>query len=84
MAAALARAARRGVPCRVLMDAVGSKRALARLAPKMRADGIQVQAMLPVNLFRHNAARFDLRNHRKIVVVDGCVGYTGLAKHRQC
>jgi cardiolipin synthase len=77
VAAALARAARRGVPCRVLMDAVGSKHALSRLAPKMRSDGIQVQAMLPVNLFRHNAARFDLRNHRKIVIVDGCVGYTG-------
>jgi cardiolipin synthase len=77
VAGALARAAKRGVPCRVLMDAVGSKRALARLAPKMRTEGIQVRAMLPVNLFRHNAARFDLRNHRKIVVVDGCVGYTG-------
>ena len=33
--------------------------------------------MLPVGLFRRNAARFDLRNHRKIVVIDGRVGYTG-------
>ena len=33
--------------------------------------------MMPVGLFRRNAARFDLRNHRKIVVVDGRVGYTG-------
>jgi len=32
---------------------------------------------LPVGLFRRNTARFDLRNHRKIVVVDGRVGYTG-------
>lgn len=77
VADALARAVKRGVACRVLMDAVGSKRGLARLAPKMRANGIEVQAMLPVNLFRHNAARFDLRNHRKIVVIDGCIGYTG-------
>jgi cardiolipin synthase A/B len=77
VADALAAAAKRGVQCRVLMDAVGSKRALRRLAPKMRANGIQVHAMLPVNLFRHNTARFDLRNHRKIAVIDGRVGYTG-------
>jgi cardiolipin synthase len=59
------------------MDAVGSKPALRRLAPQMRAEGIEVQAMLPVNLFRRNAARFDLRNHRKITVIDGRIGYTG-------
>ena len=77
VAGALARAAGRGVKCRVLMDAVGSKHGLARLAPKMRADGIEVNAMLPVGLFRRNAARFDLRNHRKIAVLDGSLGYTG-------
>jgi cardiolipin synthase len=33
--------------------------------------------MLPVGLFRQNTARFDLRNHRKILVIDGRVGYTG-------
>jgi cardiolipin synthase len=70
-------ASRRGVRCRVMMDAVGSKRGLARLAPGMRAGGVEVQAMLPVGLFRRNASRFDLRNHRKIAVIDGSVGYTG-------
>ena len=74
---ALARAVKRGVQCRVLMDAVGSKPALAKLAPQMRANGIEVQAMLPVGFFRHNAARFDLRNHRKIAVIDGRIGHTG-------
>ena len=74
---ALARAVKRGVQCRVLMVAVGSKLALRKLAPKMRAQGIEVQAMLPVNLFRRNTARFDLRNHRKIAVIDGRIGYTG-------
>ncbi len=77
VADALARAAKRGVSCRVLMDAVGSKRALARLAPKMRAQGIEVLATLEVGFFRHNAARFDLRNHRKIAVIDGNIGHTG-------
>jgi cardiolipin synthase A/B len=74
---ALARAAGRGVACRVLMDAVGSKKALRRKARQMRARGIKVTALLPAGLFRRNAARFDLRNHRKIAVIDGAVGYSG-------
>lgn len=60
-----------------MLDAVGCKEALSHLAPRMRANGIEVQSMLPVGFFRHNAARFDLRNHRKIAVIDGRVGYTG-------
>ena len=77
VADALARAVKRGVQCRVLMDAVGSRPALTRLAPKMREQGIEVQSMLTVNFFHRNAARFDLRNHRKIAVMDGRIGYTG-------
>jgi cardiolipin synthase A/B len=77
VAEALAKAVARGVKCRVLLDAVGSKRALRRLARRMRAGGIEVTAVLAVGLFRRNAARFDLRNHRKIGVIDGQIGYTG-------
>jgi cardiolipin synthase len=77
VADALARAVKRGVKCRVLMDAVGSKRGLARLAPRMRAAGVEVHAAMPVGFFRRNAARYDLRNHRKIAVIDGSVAYTG-------
>ncbi len=77
VAEALARAVKRGASCRVMMDAVGSKQALARLAPKMRKDGIEVRALLPVGFFRSNAGRFDLRNHRKIAVIDGVIGHTG-------
>jgi cardiolipin synthase len=77
VAEALSRAAARGVKCRVLMDAVGSKRALRKLAGPMRAGGIEVTALLPAGLFRRNAARFDLRNHRKIAVIDGGIGYSG-------
>jgi cardiolipin synthase len=74
---ALTRAAARGVRCRVLMDAVGSRGGLQRLAPILRTKGIEVLEMLPVGLFRRNTGRFDLRNHRKIVVIDGTTGYTG-------
>ncbi len=77
VADATLRATKRGVKCRVLMDAVGSKRGLARLAPEMREGGVDVHAMLPVGLFRRNAARFDLRNHRKIAVIDARIGYIG-------
>lgn len=74
---ALLAASRRGVQCRVLLDAVGSKQALKRLAPEMRAAGIVVQSMLAVGLLRRSSGRFDLRNHRKLAVIDGEVGYTG-------
>jgi cardiolipin synthase len=77
VAEALARAVGRGVKCRVLLDDVGSKVALRKLARQMRASGIEVTPLLPVGLFRRNAARFDLRNHRKIAVIDGKIGYTG-------
>lgn len=74
---ALARATRRGVACRVLVDYLGSRSHLAGIAAKMRADGIEVTPVMPVGLFRAKAARFDLRNHRKIVVIDGAIGYVG-------
>jgi cardiolipin synthase len=77
VADSLVRAAKRGVQCRVLMDAVGSRRGLRQLAPHLRAEGVEVRAMLPVGFFRRNAARFDLRNHRKLAVIDGQIGYTG-------
>jgi cardiolipin synthase len=77
VADALARAAVRRVECRVLIDAVGGEGGLARLAPRLRAEGVDVRAMLPVGLFRRSAGRFDLRNHRKIAVIDGRIGYTG-------
>ena len=39
--------------------------------------GVAAHEMLPVGLFRWKAARLDLRNHRKIAVIDGRVAYTG-------
>ena len=43
----------------------------------MAERGIQAHPMLPVGIFRRQTARFDLRNHRKIAIIDGRVGYTG-------
>jgi cardiolipin synthase A/B len=75
---ALLRARRRGVRCRLLLDAAGSRVFLrGEWARTLRAAGVEVAAALPVNPIRGLAARLDLRNHRKLCVVDGRVGYMG-------
>jgi cardiolipin synthase len=78
VAAALMRAAGRGVSCRVLVDAIGSAHFLrSSLAGDLRRSGVQVQAALQAGLSRLLFVRPDLRLHRKIVVIDGAIGYTG-------
>lgn len=75
---ALVRAAQRGVACRFLADASGARPFLrGPQAQRLRKAGVEVVAMLPVNALRAAVARLDLRNHRKLMVVDGLVGYTG-------
>ncbi|HKB41548.1 MAG TPA: cardiolipin synthase [Gemmataceae bacterium] len=74
---ALGRAVQRGVRCRVLADAIGSRSGLRTLRPKLTATGVEVHEMLPVSLLPWKKARVDLRNHRKIAVIDGRIGYTG-------
>lgn len=77
--AALERATARGVTVRVLSDhlmillSAARKPTLARLA----SMGAEWHGMLPLRPFRGQWQRPDLRNHRKIVVVDGRVGHTG-------
>jgi cardiolipin synthase len=74
---ALVSAVGRGVKCRVLIDAIGAKAFLKTLDIEMAENGIEVHLMLPVSALRFYAHRLDLRNHRKIAVIDGQVGYTG-------
>ena len=78
--AALVDAVRRGVKCLLLIDALGSRKAIATICPRLRAAGVEVHVLLPGGLLRNlhrNAARYDLRNHRKIAVIDGAIGYVG-------
>ena len=77
VADALIRAAGRGVAVRVLMDAIGSRDGIAKLGPRLRAAGCEVVTVMPLRLVGENAARLDLRNHRKIAVIDGAVAYFG-------
>lgn len=75
--AALAAAVQRGVRCRLIVDSVGSAKFLKQAAGSLRKAGVEVVEALPVGVFRRRAARFDLRNHRKLAVIDGRIGYTG-------
>ncbi|HRP61738.1 MAG TPA: cardiolipin synthase [Phycisphaerales bacterium] len=75
---ALMRAAKRGVKCRLLVDAVGSSQFLrSPLRREMASAGVHIVDALPANVLRMAFSRVDLRNHRKIAVIDGVVGYTG-------
>ena len=75
---ALIRASRRGVSCRVLVDALGARPWWKGPQPeRLRAAGVQLRPALPVGLIQALVSRNDLRLHRKIVVVDGEVAWTG-------
>lgn len=73
---ALCECARRGVEVRFLYDSVGSYNLSSRLLRKLSQAGGRAAAFLPIlnPLYRF---RVNLRNHRKILVVDGRVGFTG-------
>jgi cardiolipin synthase A/B len=78
VAEALIRAVNRGVVCRVLVDAMGSKQFLkGRIARQLRDAGVHVAASLPVGPLQLLTTRADLRNHRKIIVIDGEIAYAG-------
>lgn len=78
VALALERAAQRGVRCRVLLDSVGSKEFLSgQWCRRLREAGVHLEAALPVGLVRAAFVRMDLRLHRKLVIIDGRLGYTG-------
>ena len=75
---AVIRARQRSVVCRLLADAVGSKTFLkSRQRLALIAEGVEVIEVLPIGIWRMAFRRQDLRNHRKIAVIDGKVGYTG-------
>lgn len=74
---ALLRAASRGVSCRLMLDSVGAAHGAREFGPELGRAGVELVMLLPVSLLTRWRGRFDLRNHRKIVVIDGRVGYVG-------
>ena len=74
--AALDRAVRRGVACRVMLDPVGSHHWRKGSVRRLRAAGVEVCEALPFRLLRGRTRR-DMRNHRKLFAIDGTIGYAG-------
>lgn len=75
---ALSVAAQRGVECHILADSVGSFSFVnSSVHRKLEKAGVYVHQSLPVGLFKTLFKRSDLRNHRKMVVIDEHIGYIG-------
>jgi cardiolipin synthase len=73
---ALIRKAREGVEVKVIYDGVGSYHITSDYIHKFRKNGIQIYPFLPP-LIAFFDKRMNYRNHRKIIVVDGVVGFMG-------
>lgn len=73
---ALAAAVERGVEVRVLIDDVGSRYSVPPMVGALRRADVCVERFMPT-LLRARVPYLNLRNHRKIMVVDGCIAFTG-------
>ncbi len=76
---AMQRAAARGVKVRLLFDHIGSRKypGFRDLGTRLSEAGIDWRFLLPIQPLRGKIRRPDLRNHRKLVVVDGTVAFMG-------
>jgi cardiolipin synthase len=72
---ALAERARAGVKVHVIFDAVGAGKIDDRFEDEMRSAGVEVEKYNPLRWY--TLARMNNRTHRKLLVVDGRVGFTG-------
>lgn len=76
VADALVKKAREGVEVRLLYDDVGSWKVDRSFFEKMREAGIETRGFLKVR-FPMFTSKVNYRNHRKVVIIDGCVGFIG-------
>ena len=74
---ALLAAQDRGVEVRVLVDDVGSKYSKPNMVTRLKEAGLNAASFLPSNMLFRLPKYANMRNHRKILVVDGEVGFTG-------
>jgi cardiolipin synthase len=72
---ALSERARAGVPVHVLIDWVGSQKMDESLIQQLVSSGVEVERYHPLHWY--HLARMNNRTHRKILVVDGTIGFTG-------
>jgi cardiolipin synthase len=82
--AALARAGQRGVAVRVLVDSAGTRYSFPPITWKLRQAKIPFAKFLPASIFTPwRVATINLRNHRKSLVIDGELAFTGGMNLRQ-
>jgi cardiolipin synthase len=74
-ARALEERARAGVKVHVLLDWLGSQKIDEAMLTEMRASGIEIEHYHPLRWY--NLGRMNNRTHRKLLVVDGKIGFTG-------
>lgn len=77
---ALKKAATRGVSCRAMADSLGSRAIIkSKYWKEMREAGVKLVNTLPIGNLLNRAlhGRIDLRNHRKIVIIDNRITYCG-------
>ena len=74
---ALVERAKAGVKIRMIIDGTGSNKLSKRFLAPMRAAGVEIATFNPVRLLKLRLRRPDFRTHRKIVVCDGQVAFTG-------
>lgn len=72
----LAKKAKEGVKVRVLYDELGSRRINQKFLQNLREAGGQAEAFFP-SKYRLINIRLNYRNHRKLVIIDGKIGYVG-------
>ena len=72
----LAEAAKRNVRVHVLVDGIGALGSFSRMGRLLLNSGVQVAAFFPLR-FPFGRLRINLRNHRKLLIVDGHTGFTG-------
>ena len=73
---ALAAARLRGVEVRVLLDGVGELYSFPRAGGLLKREGVKVARFAPPRLLPPSI-HINLRNHRKLLIVDGLTGFTG-------
>jgi cardiolipin synthase len=73
---ALAAARLRGVEVRVLLDGVGELYSFPRAGSLLKQEGVKVARFAPPRLLPPSI-HINLRNHRKLLIVDGLIGFTG-------
>ncbi|XBC41493.1 MAG: cardiolipin synthase [Buchnera aphidicola (Nurudea yanoniella)] len=78
VAMALIKSARKGIKCRIMLDSAGSLEFFrSKWVTIMRNSGIEIVEALKINIYQLFFRRIDLRQHRKFVLIDNYITYTG-------